>query len=132
MIEIAALLAKKAVGVGIVGTVTVTGVEVTQDMVDTFKNFMLTSATQIEMGECHKVLLSHYIRDNKYPQGDAAVWNWFSENYDEGALAKLKGDGWDHPYQFVTPKCEIQSAGPDKKHDTRDDLRQPYPKQVKR
>ena len=64
--EVLLLLLKKTVGVGVIGTIGMAGLGVTKDVVDTAKNSLLISATQIEMSECQKVLTSFYIRDNRF------------------------------------------------------------------
>ena len=42
-------------------------------------------------------------------------------------LAKLPLDPWDHEYRFNSIRSIVQSAGPDGKYDTRDDLFETYP-----
>ena len=126
--EVLLLLLKKAVGVGVIGTIGMAGLGVTKDVVDTAKNSLLISATQIEMSECQKVLTSFYIRDNRFPSPGDELWGWFGENYPEDQIPELKTDGWFTPYQFVIPECLILSAGPDKAHNTYDDLKKRYPK----
>lgn len=132
MIETVALLMKKAMGVGMMGTVTITGIDVSQDALKAVKDFLAASASRIEMNECHKVIFSFYLRDNRYPQTAQELWSWFEENYNKEALVTVKTDGWFTQYHFLTNDYEIQCAGPDKKHDTRDDFGESYPSLAKR
>lgn len=122
------LLLKKAIGVGVIGTIGMTGLGVAEDIFKTGKDSLLVSATQIEMTECEKVLTSFYIRDKRFPKPGNELWEWLGENYPENQIPELKTDGWLTPYKFETNECLILSAGPDKTHNTHDDLKRRYPK----
>ena len=103
-------------------------IRIAEDVFKTGKDGLLVSATQIEMSECEKVLTSFYIRDNRFPAPGDELWGWFAENYPENQIPELKTDGWFTPYHFVTDEFLILSAGPDKAHNTHDDLKKHYPK----
>ena len=132
MIETLLLFIRKIVGVGVMGGVGLVGVGATEDAFAAVKDYFLAAATQTEMSQCHKVIFSFYLRDNRFPDPETEIWGWFAENYDKASLENLRTDGWFTPYKFITEDYEIQSAGPDKKHETGDDFGQHYPSLAER
>jgi hypothetical protein len=132
MLEFVLLALKKTIGVGTVGAIGMTGLGAVDDAFDTIHDYLLISATEIEISGAHKVLLGIYIRDNRYPQTKDELWRALEENYDPEKLPLIKTDEWQTSYYWLTPDWEIRSAGPDKKHETRDDFGQRYPSNVKK
>lgn len=127
-----ASLGRKLIGIAVL-------VALLRGYTDTFKDtlgalfdLVRINAAEMEMNQLHKVLMSFYIAQTRYPRkDDGELRAWFEEHYDYQVQSAVT-DPWDCYYYFLIPEYEITCNGPDLMHMTRDDIVQPYPLSVRR
>jgi len=88
-------------------------------------------AAKSEMRGFHTVLMAFYAGNDRYPEPQFELWQWFDECFDTGHETYNR-DPWLNPYHFLGKEWEILCKGPDAIAGSRDDVIEPYPRGVNR
>lgn len=101
------------------------------DVVKGMLDSVSVNAAWSEMRMIHGKMAEYYAANNRYPRNQIEMDQYMKNEFDSD-LTIVYTDPWDTKYNFLTPKYEIQSNGPDVKPRTKDDLGIDYPNHVKK
>lgn len=116
---------------GTVGAIATISYGTIEDVVKGTLDSVSVNAAWSDMRNLHGKMMEFYSTNNRYPQTKFELDNFMKNEFDTD-LEDVYTDPWQTKYNFLVPKYEIHSSGPDTTPRTKDDLGIDYPKNVKK